>query len=89
MSFSEYASDSPSIGAGCKYKHRSTYCKKRKTLQVSKYVSPLRGRKIHSIHDTVKPGYNEFDGTRENIPYNQKFLITKVTFITKIIIIYN
>jgi len=28
---------------------------------------------------TVKPGYNEFDGTRENITYNQKFLITKVT----------
>ena len=45
-------------------------------------------RDLHTTY-TVKAGYNEFDGTRENIPYNQKFLITKVTFIVKIIIIYN
>ena len=35
--------------------------------------------------NTVKPGYNEFDGTREFF-YNQKLLVTKVTFVVKIII---
>jgi hypothetical protein len=41
---------------------------------------PLRYCIISGTLYTVKAGYNEFDGTRENIPYNQKFLITKVTF---------